>query len=80
MKSRVQRWGDSLAVRIPPAFAAEVNVTQETTVDISVEHGILVIRPIPPSGPTLDELLAGVTDENIHVEADYGVGIGNEAW
>jgi antitoxin MazE len=30
--------------------------------------------------PTLDELVAGITEENKHDESDWGEPVGNEAW
>jgi len=80
MQTRIQKWGNSLALRIPKSFAAEVRLEQDTRVEISVRDGLLVIQPVAASRPTLDELLAGVTEANIHGEIDYGPACGNELW
>ncbi len=80
MKTRVQRWGNSLAIRIPTAFAAETGVQDGTTVDLTVVDGALLVTPSHETFPTLDELLAGVTDENIHSEISTGPSVGVEAW
>ena len=80
MKTRVQRWGNSLAVRIPKAFAAEVGLEDDSPVELRLQHGKLILEPAAPPAPTLDELLRGVRKSNLHREVDAGPGRGNEAW
>ena len=78
MKTRVRKWGNSLALRIPKCFAAEVCLTENTLVELSLVDGKLVIQPLSRSLPTLAELLQGVTDENLHGEWATGPVIGRE--
>ena len=80
MELRVQRWGNSLAVRIPKSFALEAGLGDNTRVALSLKNGKLIIEPMPVSSFTLDNLLAGVTDENVHTEGDTGPAVGNEVW
>ena len=80
MKTRIQKWGNSLALRIPKSFATEVGLQRETTVELSMANGRLVITPIANPKLTLKQLLAKVTKENLHHEVDTGYTIGNEAW
>ena len=80
MKTRVQKWGNSLALRIPKSFANEVGLHKETPVEVSLTDGKLVITPISKPKPTLKQLLAKVTQENLHREVDTGSGVGNETW
>ncbi len=80
MKTRVQKWGNSLALRIPRSFAAEVGLEQETPVELSLADGKLVIAPMAKSRRSLEELLARVTPENLRREVDTGRAVGNEAW
>ena len=80
MKTRVQKWGNSLALRIPKAFAAEARLSADCPVELSLANGKLVVRALADERPTLDELLRGVTDENIHGEWDTGPAVGKEAW
>ena len=77
MQTRVQKWGNSLAIRIPEAFAAEAQLTEGATVEISIEEGHLVIAPCVVT-PTLEELLAQITPENVHTEVDWGKNVGQE--
>ena len=84
MRVAVQKWGNSLAVRIPRALAAEVGLERGGQVEMRVEDGRLVAAPLVGtrvSTPyTLEELLAGVTGENLHGEMDWGPPAGDEAW
>lgn len=76
MKSRIQKWGNSLAVRIPRAFAEEANLREDTPVDLSVQQGKVIVEP----ELTLEALLDDVTDANRHGETDTGSVVGNEVW
>ena len=80
MKTRIQKWGNSLAVRIPKAFAAEAGFDANSSVELSLVRGKLVIEPSAAESPTLEELLRGVTDENLHGEWDTGPAVGREIW
>jgi len=80
MKARIQKWGNSLALRIPKSFAAEVGLQRETSVELSLTNGKLVITPVAKPKPTLKQLLAKITKENLHYEIDTGSAIGNEVW
>jgi antitoxin MazE len=78
MRARVQKWGNSLAVRIPKPLALETALDQDTVVDVSVEDGRLVISPVEEPEYTLEGLLSQVTDENIHPAVDWGPSVGKE--
>lgn len=80
MKARIQKWGNSLALRIPKTFAAEVHLKENSPVEVSVTEGKLVVIPVSKSKLTLEKLLAGVTSENIHAEVETGPAVGNEVW
>jgi antitoxin MazE len=80
MQSRVQKWGNSLALRIPKSFATEICLADETLVDITLEDGKLVITPAAITTYSLEELLAQITNENLHSEQSSGAPQGNEVW
>jgi antitoxin MazE len=79
MKTTVQKWGNSLAVRIPRPFAEEVNLSENSAVDLTVRAGKLVIVPVAPE-VTLEALVADITEANRHEETDTGTRVGNEVW
>ncbi len=80
MLTKVQKWGNSVALRIPKAFADEMQITADTAVELSIEGGKLVISPVERPEYLLEELLAQITPENIHGEVDWGVPVGQEVW
>jgi len=80
MRSRIQKWGNSLALRIPKSFATEIGLQRETSVEMTLANGKLVITPVAKPKPTLKQLLAKVTEENLHHEIETGPATGNESW
>ena len=80
MQTMIQQWGNSLALRIPKAFAQQANVKKGSRIKLTVEKNRLVMEPVEKRKITLKELLAGVTPENIHPETDWGKPMGKEIW
>jgi len=80
VKTTVQKWGNSLAVRIPKVVAADAKLAQYSLVELSLEDGRLVVTPVARPAQSLNELLTRITDENIHSEVDWGPAVGKEAW
>ncbi|MCX6349397.1 MAG: AbrB/MazE/SpoVT family DNA-binding domain-containing protein [Candidatus Aureabacteria bacterium] len=80
MQTRIQKWGNSLAVRIPKAFVKEAHLAYGTSVDLSVTDGKIVIDPQTETPYSLEDLLSGVNKHNIHTEVDTGAAVGREAW
>ena len=79
MKTTIQKWGDSLAVKIPRPFAEEIHLEENTAVDLTISSGRLVIVPTEPA-ITLESLVEQITDENRHDEIETGKRVGNEVW
>ena len=80
MMSRVQKWGNSLALRIPKPLAAEVGLKNNSPVELSLCEGKLIITPSVTPAVSLDDLLAKVTKKNLHGEVDTGPARGAEVW
>lgn len=80
MKTRVQRWGNSLAVRIPKAYAAEVGLDDGSPVELRVDRGKIVLELAAPPAPKLEDLLSKVRKSNLHGEVDTGQPVGREVW
>jgi antitoxin MazE len=79
MRAKAQKWGNSLAVRIPKAVADQVGVHAEDELEVEVVARVIRLKPCR-GRLTLDRLLRGVTPENLHGEADFGKPRGREAW
>jgi antitoxin MazE len=80
VRVRVQKWGNSLALRIPKPFAEEAAVREGTPMDLSLVRGKLVAAPIAKKAVSLGRLLRKVSKHNLHTEIDYGDPVGREAW
>jgi antitoxin MazE len=80
MRIRLQRWGNSLAVRIPAAFARTLGVEQNSQVDLRMTKSALTITPVPRPKPWIDDLLSRITADNTHGEVGTGKPQGRETW
>jgi len=67
-------------LRLPKKLADDLHVATGTEVDIQVKDGKLVLTPVKRTRTQLKDLLAGVTDDNLHDEVDFGSRRGREAW
>lgn len=77
----LQPWGNSVGIRLPKKVlkAAQLDVDQSVAID--VEHGKIVLTPqreVPRM--TLQELVDGIDEHNLHDEYDTGPVVGNEQW
>ena len=76
----IQKWGNSLALRIPKAFAQQTKVKKGSRVRLTIEKNRIVVEPVEKAKITLESLLARVTPENIHPATDWGKPMGKEIW
>ncbi|WP_241576743.1 AbrB/MazE/SpoVT family DNA-binding domain-containing protein [Rosenbergiella collisarenosi] len=74
----IKKWGNSPSVRLPVAVMSAANLSVDDAVEINVENGKVVITPVKEKSYSLDTLMAGVTDENIHHRIDFGRTVGKE--
>ena len=80
METRVQKWGNSLALRIPKPLAADAGLKDDSPVELSLVDGRLVITPMAEPVVSLEHLLAQVTESNLHGEVNTGPAMGGEIW
>ncbi len=80
MLTKVQRWGNSLGLRIPKVFTQETGLERGSVVDISVEDGHLVVRSVRLRKYALSDLLKKARPETLHEEVSTGTAVGREAW
>lgn len=80
MLAKIQKWGNSLALRIPKTLAEETGLDSESPVEIRIVDGQIHIVPVRETSYTLDDLLAGITADNVHDEVNTGDISGNEVW
>lgn len=80
MQTKIKKWGNSLALRIPKLFALDANLKLNKLVDLSIDKGSIVITPISEKEYSLEKLLEGVSKDNLHGEFDTGALFGKEIW
>ncbi len=79
MQVKIQKWGNSGAIRLPAAIMKQVNIALGDHLDLNTEAGKIVLVPRPREY-RLDDLLAGITKANLHAPVDFGAPVGREAW
>ena len=80
METKIQKWGNSLGLRIPKSFAKEAGVDEGSAVDLFLEGDRLVIRPMRNDKFRLTDLLSRIREDNLHEEISTGDAVGREAW
>jgi antitoxin MazE len=74
----VQKWGNSLAVRIPARLAETLSMREGTQVDLECKSGAIVMRPKSRPRYRLSQLLRTCTPATLHGETDFGPDVGAE--
>lgn len=69
----IKKWGNSASVRIPSSVMKSLNLNVGDQIDIKGEDGRIVIAPIKPERFTLEDLLLGITSENLHTRIDLDI-------
>lgn len=80
VRSKIQKWGNSLALRVPKAFASELGIDEGTAVELSIDQDRLLVSPASTKARALTRLVSKVTAENMHAEVTTGAAVGREAW
>ena len=80
MKTSVRRWGNSLALRIPRAYATETRIAEGSEVELTLKSGALVVRAVARKRHALADLLKRITPENRPDSVSTGQAVGREAW
>jgi len=80
LKTLVQRWGNSLALRIPKAFAEEISVREGDEVEMSVAKGRLIVARRPSPEYQIADLVEQIRPGNLHKEIVVQGPQGKEVW
>ena len=76
-KSHIAKWGTSLAVRIPKPIAEQWGIHEGSAIEIVPRGDRVVMRKTTYN---LADMLAEITEDNLHPESDSGPPQGNEEW
>jgi len=80
VKVTIQKWGNSLALRIPKSFATHSRIEQGSLVDLSLDNGRMIVEATKEQEYSLEDLLARVSKKNLHSEVEFGAPMGREVW
>ena len=80
MRIKIQKWGNSLALRIPKAFAFQSRIRQDEYVNLTLDNDRIIVEPIEDEKYNLEELISGINKSNLHKEIDFGKKAGAELW
>jgi len=80
MRIKIQKWGNSLALRIPKAFAFQSKIRQDEFVNLTLDNNKIIIEPEDIKKYSLEDLISGIKKSNLHKEFDHGKRVGAENW
>ncbi len=80
MEAVIKKWGNSPALRLPASVMQEAKLSVDQKVSVNVQRGKIVIEPVAGISYSLDELVAGITDDNQHEDTSFGKRVGKEVW
>lgn len=80
MRIKIQKWGNSLALRIPKAFAFQSRIRQDEYVNLTLDNDKIIVEPVEERKYNLEELISGIKKSNLHKEIDFGKKVGAEYW
>ena len=78
MAAKIQKWGNSLGVRIPKSVIEKANLDENSEVEIENKYRAIIIFPRQKK-QSLSNLLSKITKNNLHKEDDFETE-GNEVW
>ena len=80
MQAQLVKWGNSIAVRIPKRALEEAHLSEGDSLELLVHRpGTLALKVVKKK-PSLRQMVAAITPENLHRETDWGAPVGNEIW
>ena len=77
MQAVVQKWGNSLGLRIPSIWAKDNQIKNGSKIEVIAEKGRMIILPQKKS---LEDMMEQVTDQNLHAEIETFEAAGKEEW
>jgi antitoxin MazE len=68
MSTKIQKWGNSLAIRIPKSYAEALKFDEGSEMKFKIIKDKLVISKKKKSEFKLGDLLAKISEKNLHKE------------
>lgn len=80
MTTKIQQWGNSLALRLPKDITKKLRLHKGSPVIVAQDTNKILIKPLNKTKTSLKELVSKITPDNIHSEIDWGKSVGKEIW
>jgi len=81
METTIQKWGNSLAVRLPKELTKKLKLSEGSSVLVTEDNKHrIVIKHTLKKRVSLAALVAKINRNNVHGEADWGIPQGKEIW
>lgn len=78
MQVQLEESENGLTLPIPEEVAQSSQMQPGSLVDLSLIDGKILVSPVRRSKYTIEELMAGVTNENVREAVDFGPPVGKE--
>ncbi|KKP56534.1 MAG: Transcriptional regulator/antitoxin, MazE [Parcubacteria group bacterium GW2011_GWB1_35_5] len=79
MTTKLQKWGNSLGIRLPKEILKKAKLKDGRTVSIK-NVGDSIVITASSKEETLESLSSKITPENRYDELYWGPPVGNEVW
>ena len=80
MNLSIQKWGNSLALRIPSSIAKDIHLHRGSQVEVDIVNGAVMLKPSKQKKYSLSQLLKAISKSNLHSEQNLGIPQGKEVW
>lgn len=79
MITKIQKWGNSLGVRLPKNITEQKDLREGAGVVVLLKNNQIVIEPVKED-VSLEVLLSEISNDNLHNETEWSEARGNEVW
>lgn len=80
MQTKIQKWGNSLGVRLPKSITEKKSLKAGMRVEVSESDSKILIEAVPDAPVSLSEMVAGIREDNMHAESNWEAPQGKEVW
>ena len=79
MKTKIQKWGNSLGVRLPKSIAEQKSLREGLGVSVILQDDQIVLKP-EEEEISLDAMVSEINSGNLHGETEWSEARGKEVW
>ncbi len=80
MEIVIRKWGGRPALRLSDSLVREARLSVGQRVSVTAYRDKIIITPLTTQDYTIEDLVAGINESNLHSEAQLGAPVGSELW